>query len=138
MRIIVDSWAWVEILKLSVAGKEAKAQVEQADVAFTPSLVLAELARKYHREGVGLSTLRRWLQGISEATEVYPIDTELAVESARASAELSNKARREKLQKPGLGDALVLATARVAQAKVLTGDPHLRGLQETIWLGGRT
>ena len=37
---------------LSAAGKEAKAQLERADETFTPSIVLAELARKYLREGV--------------------------------------------------------------------------------------
>jgi predicted nucleic acid-binding protein len=109
--------------------------LEQADEAFTPSIVLAELARKYLREGTSRTTVRRWLRGISEATEVYPIDDELAIESARASEELTSKAQRERIDKPGLGDALVLATARAARAKVLTGDLHFRGLQETIWLG---
>ena len=79
--------------------------------------------------------LRRWLQGISEATEVYLIDNELAVESGKASLELSTKARRERIERPGLGDALVLATARVAGAKVITGDPHFKGLEDTVWLG---
>lgn len=135
MKIVVDSWAWVEILKLSEAGRAAKDHIERAEEAFTPGLVLAELARKYLREDVEPAVLKRWLQGISEATEVYGIDVGLAFESAKASAELVDKARKEGLSRPGLGDALILATAREAQAKVLTGDPHFRGLRETIWLG---
>jgi predicted nucleic acid-binding protein len=135
LRIVVDSWAWVEILKLSEEGKEAKALLEEADEVFTPSLALAELARKYLREGVGAALLRRWLQGISEATEVCQIDIELAIESARVHSELSAKAQREKLGRPGLGDALMLATARATGAKLLTGDPHFKGLPETAWLG---
>ena len=135
MRIVVDSWAWVEILKLSPEGKEAKAHIEQAEEVFTPSLALAELARKYLREGEGASLIRTWLQGISEVTEVYPIDIELAIESAAAFAEISAKARREKLDSPGLGDAVMLATARLAQARLLTGDPHFKDLKETLWLG---
>lgn len=135
MKIVVDSWAWSEILRLSRAGKAAKDQVENADEAFTPGLVLAELARKYLREGVDPGILRRWLQGISEVTEVYGIGVELAGESAKASVELMTKSKKEDLSKPGLGDALVLATARATGAKVLTGDPHFRGLPETAWLG---
>jgi predicted nucleic acid-binding protein len=135
LKIVVDSWAWVEILKLSAAGKAAKTQIEQADEAFTPGLVMAELARKYLREHVDPAVLKRWLQGISEATEVYGIDVGLALESAKASAELLVKARKEGLGRPGLGDSLVLATARAVQGHVLTGDPHFRGLQETVWVG---
>ena len=98
--------------------------------------MLAELGRKYFRDGVGPGVLRTWLQGISEATEAYPTDIELAIESAKAAADLSSRARRERIERSGLGDALVLATARVAGAKVLTGDPRFRGLEETAWLGG--
>lgn len=96
---------------------------------------MAELARKYLREDVDPAVLKRWLQGISETTEVYGIDVGLAFDSAKASAELADKARKEGLGRPGLGDALVLATARAVQGEVLTGDPHFRGLPETIWLG---
>lgn len=132
---MVDSWAWVEILKLSEAGKAAKDELEKADDAFTPSVVLAELARKYLREGTDEETVVRWLQGISEATELYGIDIELAIESAHAALELAVKAKREGLESPGLGDALVLATARETRAKVLTGDQHFKELPEAIWLG---
>ena len=135
MKIIIDSWAWVEILKLSEAGKAAKGEVERAEDVLTPAIVLAELARKYIREGADQLTVRRWLQGIAEATEVYGIDTELAMMSALASIELAEKSKKEKLEPPGLGDALVLATARANRARVLTGDLHFKGLQETVWLG---
>jgi predicted nucleic acid-binding protein len=135
LKIVVDSWAWVEIIKLSAAGKAAKVEVERAEDVLTPAIVMAELARKYIREGTGQRTVRRWLQGIVEATEVYGIDTDLAIESALASVELAEKSKKEKVEPPGLGDALVLATARANQAQVLTGDPHFKGLPETVWLG---
>ena len=131
---MVDSWAWVEILKLSGAGKEAKAFIEQADEAFTPSLVLAELARKYLNEGVEPDVIGTWLHRISEATEVYPIDIELAIEATAASADLVTKARKEGHQRPGLGDAIMLATSRVVGARLLGGDPHFRGMKETLFL----
>ena len=106
-----------------------------SDDAFTPSLVLAELAWKYYREGVDPSMVRGWLQSISEATQIVEIDIVLAEESARASKELVEKARKEGLGRPGLGDAIVLATTRVCRARLLTGDPHFKGLPETSWLG---
>jgi predicted nucleic acid-binding protein len=124
------------MLKLSAAGKAAREEVERADDVLTPAIVLAELARKYIREGTDQRAVRRWLQGIAEATEVYGIDTELAMSSALASIELVEKSKKEKLESPGLGDALVLATARANQARVLTGDVHFKGLHETLWLNG--
>lgn len=135
MKTVVDSWAWVELFKGSASGKKAKEQMERSDEVFTPSLVLAELARKYSGEGEEPATVRRWLQTVIEATQVVQIDVGLAEESARASMQLVEKARKEGLEKPGLGDAIVLATAKVSQARVLTGDPHFGGLSETLWVG---
>ena len=79
-------------------------------------------------------TIRKWLQTISEATQVIEIDIRLAGESAKASMELVKKARDEGLRKPGFVDAIVLATARVCRSQVLTGDCHFKGLPETMWL----
>lgn len=98
-------------------------------------MVLAELARKYLREGEEPRIIRAWLQTISEATQPVSIDVQLAEESARGALELAKKARDEGLGKPGLGDAIVLATARICHAHVLTGDPHFKGLAEAQWLG---
>ncbi len=135
MKTVVDSWAWVELFKGSAAGRTAKERIEAAEDVFTPSIVLAELARKYLREGVDPAFIRRLLQTISESAEVIEIDIDLAQSSANASVELTEKARSQGLGRPGLGDAILLATARSLHAFVLTGDPHFKGLSETSWLG---
>src|SRR5713226_5402955 len=100
LKIVADSWAWVELFKASAPGKMAKERIEEADDAFTPSLVLAELARKYLREGEEQRIIRKWLQTISEATQLVGIDIELAEESAKAALELARKARDGGLGKP--------------------------------------
>jgi predicted nucleic acid-binding protein len=135
-RIVVDSWAWVEFFKASEEGEQAKQRIEQADDVLTPGIVLAELARKYLREGEDLVAIRKWLNAIVETTQVVEIDALLAEESAKVSAELTRKAKDEHLKKPGLGDAIILATARVWSAQLLTGDSHFRGLRETLWIPG--
>ncbi len=135
MKTVVDSWAWVELFKDSPPGRSAKARIEESDDAFTPSLVLAELATKYLREGDNPADIRRWLKMIAEATQVVEIDLRLAEESGKASMQLAKKASEEGLRKPGLGDAIVLATTRIMEARLLTGDPHFKGLPETLWLG---
>ena len=101
----------------------------------TPSIVLAELARKYVREREDVVAIRGWLATIVEATQIVEIGIDLAEESAKASLELTRKAREERAKKlPGLGDAIILATARVWKAHLLTGDSHFKGLPETLWI----
>ena len=56
------------------------------------------------------------------------------MESGRAYVEIDERARKSKGKKPSLFDAIILATARVNKAKVLTGDLHFKDLPETMWL----
>ena len=42
MKIVIDAWAWIELLIGSDKDKEVKALIENAEEAYTPSTVLAE------------------------------------------------------------------------------------------------
>jgi len=106
----------------------------EADRVFTPGIVLAEIARKYHREGVEREAIRERLRLIVETSEIIPIDEEVALESASCYEELLSRADERGIGKPSLFDAIILATARMREAKVLTGDEHFRELPETLWL----
>jgi predicted nucleic acid-binding protein len=134
VKIVVDSYAWIEIFLGSATGDEARKCMTEAEEVFTPDTVLAEVARKYHGEGMTDSTIRTRLALILEASEVLRIDEEVALAAGKAYRELESKARKEKVRKPSLFDAIVLADARIQNAKVLTGDQHFAGLPETLWL----
>ena len=109
----------------------------EAEEVFTPDTVLAEIARKYHRDGIADATIRTRLASILEASEILRIDEDVALAAGKAYRELESKARDEKLRKPSLFDAIVLADARTQDAKVLTGDRHFMGLPEALWLETR-
>jgi len=132
MKIVVDSYAWVEIFLGSDKGEKSRRMIEEAEEARTPDVVLAEVARKYLRDGMGEPEIESRLSSIESATTITSIDTNVGIQSAKAFLELANKATKEKLQRPSLFDAIILATARIHQAKVITGDEHLRGLPEVI------
>jgi predicted nucleic acid-binding protein len=134
VRIIVDSYAWIEIFLGSGKGQSAIQAIQEAELVFTPETVLAEIARKYLREGTSEQIVRSRLQIISENSEISHTDATMAVASGKAYIEIDERAKREKITKPSLFDAIVLANARVNEAKVLTGDRHFRGLPETLWL----
>jgi predicted nucleic acid-binding protein len=134
VKIVVDSNAWIEIFSGSEAGDKAIRDIMNAEAVFTPDTVLAEIARKYHREGFADSIIKERLGTVVEASEVIQIREETALGAAKAYQELDSKAKEEGLGKPSLFDAIVLATAREVGGKVLTGDRHFQRLPETIWL----
>ena len=54
--------------------------------------------------------------------------------ASSAYIEMDERAKKLKLNKPSLFDAMILGMARMTGSKVLTCDPHFRGLPETLWL----
>jgi predicted nucleic acid-binding protein len=135
VKIVADAYAWVELFSGTPRGELAKKTMEEAETVITPDTVLAEVARKYLREGVKEETTRRRLSTILEASEPAYVDDEIAIEAGRAYLQLEKKAKETGLGKPSLFDALVLAVARKNDGKVLTGDEHFEGLPDTIWMG---
>jgi predicted nucleic acid-binding protein len=106
--------------------------IADADEIRTPDVVLAEISRKYLREKVEEAKVRSRLQTVRSTTLVSSVDIEVAMQAGRAFLELAEKARRQKRKPPSLFDAIVLATARVYDSKVITGDEHFQELPETI------
>lgn len=133
--IVIDSYAWIEIFIGSVKGEKARETIQNAEEAYTPDVVLAEIARKYMREGVKKQTILERLRTIEETTEITSIDPQIAMETAECHIQLTEKAKKENLKAPSLFDAIILATAKILDAKLLTGDEHFKGLNQTIWIG---
>lgn len=134
MRIVIDSYAWIELFSGSLKGNKVKEVLESADELYTPDIVLAEIARKYIREGVKDSIVKTRLEQISANSHITSLDSKLAFESAKCYLELAENARKNKLNLPSLFDAIILATGRARNAKVLTGDLHFKSLPETVWV----
>ena len=74
MRIVVDSYAWIEIFTGSRKGEEAKEDVQGAE-EYTPGIVLAEVARKYMREGIEETAISERLKVVEETSEITSIDS---------------------------------------------------------------
>ena len=134
MKIVIDSYAWIELFLGSAKGRKVKEIIESADEVYTPDIVLAEIARKYVREGVEDKIVNARLEQITAASSVTYLDTKIALESAKCYLELQEKARQSNLNTPRLFDAIILATGRVLKSKILTGDEHFKSLPETVWI----
>ncbi len=134
MKIVIDSYAWIELFLGRAKGHRVKEILETADEVYTPDTVLAEIARKYLREGVEESIVKARLEQITAASKITYLDAKTAMESAKCYIELQEKARQSDLNTPSLFDAIILATGRVLKSKILTGDEHFKSLPETVWI----
>ncbi len=134
-KIVVDAYAWVELFIGTEKGLEVKKILERAEELYTPGTVLAEIARKYLREGASSKTVKARLQTIYSASDVADLDLETASEAAKCYPELAAQAKNLKLNSPSLFDAVVLGTGRILKSRIVTGDEHFRNLPETIWIG---
>lgn len=134
MALTIDSYAWIELIRGTPVGSRARVLIDSADRAYTPAVVLAEVAHRCLRDGLPERVVRQELRSISEASMVIPIDITISTAASKATTELRQRARSFRLPLPGLADGLVLATARAAGASLLTGDSHFRDLPETVWL----
>lgn len=134
VKIVADAYAWIELFSGSRKGKLVKTKMEEAEAVITPDSVLAEVARKYLREGIEERLVRQRLSLILEASEPAYVDDQVAIEAGKAYLQLDARAKKLGLKKPSLFDGIVLAVARRTNGKVLTGDEHFERLPETIWI----
>ena len=131
---MIDSYAWIEHFIGSEKGRKVDEIIANADEVYTPDTVLAEIARKYLREGIDLQTIEQRLNKVVEASNIICIDAKIAENAANCYLELEANAKKLKLDRPSLIDAIVLATGRLLKSNVLTGDQHFKNLEETIWI----
>jgi len=129
MRYVIDSYAWLEYFMGTAAGEKAKEIIDSvADEKLTPTICMAEIYAKVLRvEGLERAELQRAF--IKSRSALIPLTEEIAVEAAKINVEM-----KRKIPGWGLADSIVLSTARIKKAKILTGDEHFRNLPETKFI----
>jgi predicted nucleic acid-binding protein len=131
---VIDSYAWIVQFTGTSASNKIIDIFVNAEELYTPDIVLAEVARKYIREKVEDTIVKKRLQQINENSKIINLDPRIAFESANCYSEILSYAKKNKLNTPSLSDAIILATARVLDAKVLTGDQHFKPFNEVLWV----
>jgi len=129
MRYVIDSYAWLEYFMGTAAGEKAKEIIDSVvDEKLTPTICMAEIYAKVLRvEGLERAELQRAF--IKSRSALIPLTEEIAVEAAKINVEM-----KRKIPGWGLADPIVLSTARIKKAKILTGDEHFRNLPETKFI----
>ena len=124
-KYVIDAWAWVEYLIGSEFGARVNEILDaEGNEVYTCAITLAEVISKVAREGRDVKAAYTLLSGNSQFVNA---DEELSFETGVLHFEM-----RKTVKDFGLADAYVLATARKLKSKILTGDPHFKGIKEAV------
>jgi len=135
LKLIIDSYAWVEFLLAGPSGPKVKRHLEGPNELLTPDVVLAEVARRLARDETNSGLISGHLRSMTALSTILSIDPAVAMETIGANLTLRAHSQRKNLGHPSFADAIILAFARQLRARVLTGDRHFEGLPETEWIG---
>ncbi len=124
MITVIDSWAWIEYFKGSLAGEKVKKTIEVGGEFIISSINAAEVYRHFlsnYNEEDAKSAISFMLT----VAFVTPVSLPIAINSAKIKHE----------KKIGLGDSIIMATAAEHKAHVLTGDPDFKKEKNVIYIG---
>ena len=125
MKIVFDTYAWIEYFLGTNKGKEVDSYLKDNDI-ITPILVIIELNYKSDKEKWDFEPI---LDFIKSKSTISFIDWDIANISSKNYLE-----QRKRHKDFSLVDAIILSTAKVYNTKLLTGDKHFIGLDETVFL----
>ncbi len=120
---IIDSYAWIEYY----LGEDIRLKllIETKEIA-TPTIVIAELSDKFAREN---ENFKDFFQFINSRSKIVPLSVEIALGSGKFKSQM-----RKKHKQFGLADATIYLTAKMSNSKLLTGDPHFKGLDSVEFI----
>lgn len=123
MTVLLDSWTWIEYWKGGESASEAAKYIEGDEESIVSAINITEIyfwvARYYDKEKADEK-----IGTIQKRCHVVGVGKEVAI--GAANIRLTNKL--------ALADSLILATAREAGGKVVTGDPDMKGLEDVIFI----
>lgn len=122
---LIDTYAWVEYFIGSDRGKEVKKIIEDEDnIIVTPECCLAEIKGWCIREDQDFEELYSVVRKISD---IQCILTQDWLEAASLRSEM-----RKTKKDFGMMDALILAQQNRMGCRMVSGDPHFKGLKDVI------
>jgi predicted nucleic acid-binding protein len=131
--VVYDTYAWIEYFLGSDKGSKVRKLLKEG--GYTPSIVLAEISRKYLREGISPEIVRKRLLFIETKTEIVCITVEIALKAGEIYLELLQLSGRIKERRPSLADAIVYSTALLLSTDLVTGDKLFRNLPHVLYIG---
>lgn len=115
--MLLDTYAWIEFFNGTEKGKRVQALIRDQP-CYTSAISLAEISEWLEKQQFERFTK---LATIKHTTTVLELD-----HSILEQAGILKVQKRKTAPGFGLIDAIILATAKIHQLPVVTGDPHFK------------
>ena len=126
-KYLLDSFAWIEYFEGSNQGEKVEKIISDPNnEILTCAAMVAEVVSKARRSKKDEDLAFMAMKTLSRILE---IDAELAKLAGNIHAEM-----KKNVKDFGMMDAFLLATAQQTSAKIVTGDPHFRNLDNVEFL----
>lgn len=125
MSVLIDSCGWINFFAGSKDGKKYATYIKQAkkESNITPTVVAYEVYKQIKKEE-GESKALDAHAAILNSTTLVDLTADIALSAADISLEY----------KIGMGDAIVVATARKYSAQIITNDPDLKQFDHVTFI----
>ncbi|MGI0078155.1 MAG: PIN domain-containing protein [Nitrososphaerales archaeon] len=126
-KYILDSWAWIEYFDGARRGERVKEIIlDPRNEVFTHCVSVAEIISKAKRTGKDVESVCAAIASNSNTIEVSLEDSK--------NAGIIHAITKTRNRNFSLADAFVLAAARKLKAKVVTGDPDFKNIDDAVML----
>jgi len=120
---VIDTWTWVEYYAGRISAVQEYIENNKFDL-FTSVLTLTEMIN-FLNQTESAHTSLRVVHEIGIRSLVVPVSRDIAV--------LAGGCKREGFR-GGIADTIILATARIGNHTVVTGDLHFKGLPDVLFI----
>jgi predicted nucleic acid-binding protein len=126
-KYIVDAWAWIEYFRGTEYGAKLNDILDDPTTdIYTCAITVAEIVSKTSRENRDVEAAYDMLLSNSQ---IIKLDEKISKQAG-----LIHFKMRQTSKDFGIADAFILAAANKLEAKIITGDPHFKGLENAIMI----
>jgi len=126
-KYIVDAWAWIEYFRGTEYGAKLNDILEDPTTdIYTCAITVAEIISKTERESQDVEAAYDMLLSNSK---IIKLDEQISKQAGLFHCKM-----RQTSKDFGIADAFILAAANKLEAKIITGDPHFKGLKNVIMI----
>ena len=126
-KFIIDAWAWIEYFKGTEYGAKLNDILEDPTTdVYTCAITVAEIISKTARDNRDTEAAYDLVMSNSQ---IIKLDEQIS-----KLAGLLHYRMRQTSKDFGIADAFILAAANKLEAKIITGDPHFKGLKNAIMI----